>query len=279
MLSPTETVQRAYYDGVAARWDLDAYYWMYKEKRERQILLAVEILRAQFSDRSWHRIAQWGGGDALQCEAFARAGCRCVSFDISRAMLRVGQRLAAQHDYGSSLQWVQGTAEGTAPFRDAAFDVNMALSCLNHIHPDRWEVYLRERVRVTAPGGLVFDVVPNLENRALYESRRFHGLRQPGHEQEWLRFVTRDNVCALYAPWLDTVVAERYDRVRDESRSVSVPEIVLKKLTGRRSRRYPNWFYSRVFGWLARFDDAGLPLPGLLWAEPKWLLVAGRVPG
>lgn len=166
MLSPTETVQRAYYDGVAARWDLDAYYWMYKEKRERQILLAVEILRAQFPDRSWHRIAQWGGGDALQCEAFARAGCRCVSFDISRAMLRVGQRLAAQHDYGSSLQWVQGTAEGTAPFRDAAFDVNMALSCLNHIHPDRWEVYLRERVRVTAPGGLVFDVVPNLENRA-----------------------------------------------------------------------------------------------------------------
>ena len=155
----------------------------------------------------------------------------------------------------------------------------MALSCLNHIHPDRWEVYLRERVRVTAPGGLAFDVVPNLENRALYENRSFRRLRNPGMEQEWLRFATHDNVRALYARWLDSIVSERYDRVRDESRLLSLPEMVLKKLTGRCSKRYPNLLYSKVFGWLADFDDTGLSLPGVLWSEPKWLLIAGRVPG
>lgn len=250
---------------------------MYKEKRERQVQKAFEIL-ADDLPADLRCVAQWGGGDGLQCESLARRGYFCVSLDISLEMLKMGLQYAAELGYAPNMGFVAATAERPIPLKDRVFDVNMAFSCLNHIHPQSWDIYLSERKRVTKPGGLLFDVVPNIGNRRLYDSETFRALKKPGREQEFLEHVGQERVSELYKKHgLRGVRDQAYDRVPDELLLVSLPEVLLKRTLGIRSRRYPNWLYSKLFRTLARLDDAGVPLPGVLWSRPKWMLVAGVV--
>lgn len=63
MLAPHEVVQKNTYDSYARRWNFDAYYWMYKEKRERQVKKALELLAERLPGRL-DRVGQWGGATA-----------------------------------------------------------------------------------------------------------------------------------------------------------------------------------------------------------------------
>lgn len=90
--------------------------------------------------------------------------------------------------------------------------------------------------------------------------------------------VAKARVAELYrAHRLQGVSAMDYDRVPDELLLASMPEVALKKILGIRSRRYPNWLYSKLFSLLAWLDDTQVVLPGVFWKIPKWTLVAGTV--
>lgn len=272
MLTVAESVQASSYATVAASVVPGSYYWMYKDKRERQMTLAMQAV-ADLLPSTLSRVAQWGGGDGLQCESLVRQGVRCVSFDLSWPMLHLGRRLAQHHGY--TIDTVTGSAARPVPFRDGVFDLNMALSTLNHLDPETWDVYMAERVRTTRPGGVIFDVVPNLDNRDIYERPDFLALRESGREQEWLGCVTTDRLVALYQRHVCQCRVVTFDRVPDELAIVSLFERAWWLLTRRRGRRYPNTLYHTLFGSLAVLDDRGWRVPGVLWAQPKWLLVAG----
>lgn len=273
-----EDVQQKTYDTYSYMREKNAYYWMYKEKRERQVIKALDLL-SDLQPENPQYVVQWGGGEGLQSESYARLGAFCVSLDISRGMLKLGVRYAEELGYVKNMGFIAASAERRVPLRSQVFDVNMAFSTLNHIHPRSWGSYLAERVRVTKGGGLLFDVVPNLDNAKLYDSRKFRALKAPGKEQEFLDHVTRDRVLALYQMnGLQRVRWVNYDRVPDELWLVSLPEILFKKMLGIQSTRYPNWLYSNVlFGLLARLDDLDFPVPGVLWSRPKWALIGGTI--
>ena len=65
MLTVAESVQAASYATVAASVVPGSYYWMYKDKRERQMTLAMQAV-ADLLPSTLSRVAQWGGGDGLQ---------------------------------------------------------------------------------------------------------------------------------------------------------------------------------------------------------------------
>lgn len=62
MLSAHESAQQAAYDSVARWWNLESYYWMYREKRERQVALALRLPGLLWFRSTWTLIAGEVGG-------------------------------------------------------------------------------------------------------------------------------------------------------------------------------------------------------------------------
>lgn len=128
--------------------------------------------RAIFSlvgDPSGLRVLDVGCGDGAYAIEVSRRGGKVVGLDRSLSMLEAARTRAASA--GAAIGFCQGDAQ-SLPFRDAAFDLVLAVTALCWI-PEPI-VTLREMNRVLRPGGAV--IVGELGRWSLWAfARRFRG--------------------------------------------------------------------------------------------------------
>jgi ubiquinone/menaquinone biosynthesis C-methylase UbiE len=146
----------------------------YARWRESALGILTEQLeqRAIFSlvgDPSGLRILDIGCGDGVYAGEVSRRGGKVFGLDRSLPMLEAARTRAMSS--GVFVRWCQSAAQ-SLPFRDASFDMVLAVTALCWIpEPD---VALREMSRVVRPGGAV--IVGELGRWSLWAlARRFRG--------------------------------------------------------------------------------------------------------
>lgn len=97
------------------------------------------------------RVGDIGCGAGTQCALWAREGHDVHGIDINVDLIKLGRERAAAQHLSIDLQSGSATA---LPWADASMDVVLCPELLEHVAD--WEAVLREAVRVTRPGGLLY---------------------------------------------------------------------------------------------------------------------------
>ncbi len=104
----------------------------------------VEVV-AEFAPLAGRRVLEVGSGPGDLAEAFREAGARAVATDLSWEELHCRERTLA----------ATVLSDGRVlPFPDGSFDLSVSSNVLEHV-PVPLDL-VRDMVRVTAPGGIVF---------------------------------------------------------------------------------------------------------------------------
>jgi SAM-dependent methyltransferase len=105
-----------------------------------------------------HRALDFGCGVGRLTQALAAHFERCDGVDISESMLS----LAREHNqYPERCVYHLNAAADLSLFEDASFDFIYSTLVLQHMEPRYSTLYMRELVRVLAPGGLLVFQVPS----------------------------------------------------------------------------------------------------------------------
>lgn len=106
------------------------------------------------------RALDFGCGVGRLTQALAAHFDHVTGVDVSATMLE----LARQHSPpGTRVDFVRNTQPDLALFSDASFDFVCSLITLQHIPPVHTRTYIREFVRICAPGGLILFQLPRRE--------------------------------------------------------------------------------------------------------------------
>jgi SAM-dependent methyltransferase len=160
------------------------------------------------------------GGGIVVC-AFAPHVHRAAGIDVTPAMLKQAQRLAAEKGL-SNVEWRRGDVN-SLPFEDGSFTIVVTRFSVHHF-PDSAAV-LREMARVCATGGrlVVVDMYASEDPGKAAEFNRLERLRDPSH----LRSLTLAELKSLFGEaGLPEPEASFYE-LRDEVRNLlarSFPE-------------------------------------------------------
>jgi ubiquinone/menaquinone biosynthesis C-methylase UbiE len=149
------------------------------------------------------------GGGIVVC-AFAPHVRRATGIDVTPAMLKQAQRLAAEKGL-TNVEWRQGDVN-VLPFEDGGFTIVVTRFSVHHF-PDPPAV-LREMARVCTPGGrlVVVDMYASEKPAKAAEFNRLERLRDPSH----MRSLTLAELKGLFSQaGLPEPVASFYE-LRDE---------------------------------------------------------------
>jgi len=142
----------------AANRDDDPQLERWIEYEGAQIALARERLTeiSRYADLAGKNVLDVGCQWGATCIAAAERGAMPTGMDVDENLM-IGARIRAE-EQGVDATFERGYAE-TMPFRDATFDVTLCVNVLEHVR-DHGET-VRELVRVTRPGGVVYVDGPN----------------------------------------------------------------------------------------------------------------------
>jgi ubiquinone/menaquinone biosynthesis C-methylase UbiE len=149
------------------QWDLGEFF----ATGEAEVEVLIDAIAA-FSEPLKYDVAlDFGCGIGRVTQALCRRFKRCVGVDIAQSMIS----LAREHNrFADHCQYVVNDTDDLRIFEDNRFDLIYCNIVLQHIPPDYSTRYIREFVRVLAPGGLaVFQapshLAPNLGRSAIDE--------------------------------------------------------------------------------------------------------------
>ena len=97
------------------------------------------------------RVADIGCGAATQCAMWARDGHHVFGVDINDRLVNLGRGRAAAEKLKIDLSIGSATQ---LPWSDASMDIVLCPELLEHVAD--WKTVLREAVRVTRPGGVLY---------------------------------------------------------------------------------------------------------------------------
>ena len=141
--SPPASV-RATYDRIADH---------FATTREHPWPEVVQFVEREATERggSLNRVIDIGCANGRHTELLADHGADPVGIDVSRELLRAGQRRAAERDF--SVSWVCGDA-ARLPIADNTVSVAIYVATLHHLRPRAARIEsLNELARVLTPGG------------------------------------------------------------------------------------------------------------------------------
>lgn len=150
---------------------------------------------------------------------------------------------------------------------------------LNHIKDTKRNIFIGEKSRITRPGGIVFDVVPNPKNPH-WNTETYKNLMGKDGVEEFLKVGEREIVVPLYEDaGLENVVFWPFERVKaryDEGRKfLTVLEQIIYKLFRAKSICYPHFiFQALALDIEAYMDDHNIWCP-FLYKVPRYHLITG----
>ena len=102
-------------------------------------------------------ILEVGSGHGFTCVLFALLGAREVhGVDVVPSAIQVAEEVRRRDDPGLPVTFRLADATRGLPYADATFDIVMLVEVLSHVVMADLGAFLREMVRVLAPGGLLF---------------------------------------------------------------------------------------------------------------------------
>jgi SAM-dependent methyltransferase len=135
-------------------WDLEQFFRSGAEELT-SVLRRAETLGVAVSR---HRALDFGCGVGRVMQAMAQHFEQCDGVDISAAMLRV----AREHNrHPERCTYHVNVAPDLALFEDASFSFVFSTLVLQHMDPTYSTAYIRELLRVLAPGGLLVFQLPS----------------------------------------------------------------------------------------------------------------------
>ena len=102
-------------------------------------------------------ILEVGSGHGFTCVLFALLGAREVhGVDVVPSAIQVAEEVRRRVDPGLPVTFRLADATRGLPYADATFDIVMLVEVLSHVVMADLGAFLRETVRVLAPGGLLY---------------------------------------------------------------------------------------------------------------------------
>lgn len=134
-------------------WD-DASFWRSGEQFVHWLALHLDGLGA-LPPRG--RALDFGCGHGRLTQALAQHFDAVTGVDIAASMLAAAR---AANRHGDRVRYVHGETPDLRAFADGSFDFVLSVLVLQHMRPDYAAGYLREFLRVLAPGGTAFFQIP-----------------------------------------------------------------------------------------------------------------------
>jgi ubiquinone/menaquinone biosynthesis C-methylase UbiE len=136
-------------------WDL-AEFFASGRQEIAAVMREVEALGLP-SDRR-RRALDFGCGVGRLTQALCEHFEDCTGVDIAPSMVEQARRF---NRHGDRCRYVLNPADDLKVFGDCEFDFVYSFIVLQHVEPKYIEAYLREFVRVLAPGGLICVQIPS----------------------------------------------------------------------------------------------------------------------
>jgi SAM-dependent methyltransferase len=141
-------------EGELPEWDRDEFF----QTGAREIDAVVEYVKSLPVDPSWRRGLDFGCGVGRLTQAIGRHVDEVVGVDIAPSMVD----LAREHNaLGDRCSYHVNDHPDLRLFEDDSFDFIYSTIVLQHIAPEYSRGYIREFVRVLAPGGVALFDVPS----------------------------------------------------------------------------------------------------------------------
>ncbi|HWE37872.1 MAG TPA: methyltransferase domain-containing protein [Isosphaeraceae bacterium] len=135
------------------RWDLDDFF----REGEREIDDVLGCLGALGCHRKRGRALDFGCGVGRLTQALCRDFDRCDGVDIAATMIEQADRY---NRHGDRCRYHHNDRDDLALFDENSFDLIYTARVLQHMQPRYALAYLREFLRVLAPGGLLVFQLP-----------------------------------------------------------------------------------------------------------------------
>jgi SAM-dependent methyltransferase len=135
-------------------WD-PAEFFASGERAIAEVMREVDGLG--FPSTRRRRALDFGCGVGRLTQALCRHFEECYGVDIAPSMVEQARRY---NRHGDRCRYVLNAADDLRGFEDGTFDFVYSFIVLQHVEPKYIESYLREFVRVLAPGGLIDVQIP-----------------------------------------------------------------------------------------------------------------------
>ncbi len=155
-------------DKAGNRWQVEEFFQTGITEVEA-CLAEIEQHRPGFKRGS---ALDFGCGVGRLTRALARSFATATGVDVAQRMIELAERHKPA-DAEDSLRYVHNPRSDLQDFPNAAFDLVFSLITLQHIPPPLIEVYLREFVRVTRSGGLIYFQLPSFAPNAAPEVKKW----------------------------------------------------------------------------------------------------------
>ena len=134
-----------------------------------------------------HKALDFGCGIGRLTQALANYFEEVYGVDISPSMLELAEQY---NNYGNRCQYWLNDVDNLRLFNDDSFDFIYSLITLQHIQPQYSKKYIKEFLRILAPGGLLIFHLPEL--RPLHDS-------SPGNRsKQFIKDVTPEILLHFY---------------------------------------------------------------------------------
>jgi SAM-dependent methyltransferase len=140
-------------------WDEDAFF----ETGRTEIAGVMRDLERLGLPARRERCLDFGCGVGRLTQAFARYFTRCDGVDIAPSMLEEARRF---NRLGDRIALHLNDTDGLSLFPDGTFDFIYSNIVLQYVGPEAAKAYIREFVRLLAPGGLALFQLPSENIRA-----------------------------------------------------------------------------------------------------------------
>ena len=135
------------------KWDLAEFFGYGREEIDQLWAFTDEL----GIPRPVGKALDFGCGVGRLTQALCAHFDECVGIDISPSMIEGAQRL---NQYGDRCTYVLNGRDDLSIFQDGEFQFIYSIIVLQHMRPDYMKKYLKEFLRILAPGGLVVFQIP-----------------------------------------------------------------------------------------------------------------------
>jgi SAM-dependent methyltransferase len=139
-------------DKQGQRWATDEFF----STGVAEVAADLERIRVSGAAVRWERALDFGCGAGRLSQALGRHFAEVTGIDISHQMVA----LAREHNRSDHVRFVQNSRPDLRIFPNGSFTLVYSRITLQHIAPRYTRRYLREFVRVMAPGGILSVQVP-----------------------------------------------------------------------------------------------------------------------